>query len=68
MCTDEQKALLVKFNTAYLLAKKERPFSDILELQKKNGVQNISKAYFTDRKCLEYICKSIKSELAHDLI
>ena len=48
VCTDEKKALFVKFNIAYLLAKKERPFSDILELQKKNQVKNMSKAYFTD--------------------
>ena len=33
MCTDVKKALLVKFNTAYLLEKKERPFSDYPDLQ-----------------------------------
>ena len=48
VCTDEKKALFVKFNITYLLAKKERPFSDILELQKKNQVKNMTKAYFTD--------------------
>ena len=64
MCTDDKKALFMKFDTAYLLAKKERPFSDysdLLELQKKNGVQNIGKAYLTDQKCAkftEYISKS----------
>ena len=38
--------------------------------QKKNRVQNIGKAYLTDRKCAEfteYISKSIKSKLADDL-
>ena len=39
-------------------------------MQKKNGVQNVGKAYLTDRKCAEfteYISKSIKSKLADDL-
>ena len=48
VCTDDKKALFVKFNIAYLLVKKERSFSDILELQNKNLVKNMSKAYFND--------------------
>ena len=32
MRTDEKRALFVKFNTAYLLAKKERPFNDYPDL------------------------------------
>ena len=32
MCTDDKKALFMKFNTAYLLAKKERPSSDYPDL------------------------------------
>ena len=28
MYTDDKKALFIKFNAAYLLAKKGRPFSD----------------------------------------
>ena len=57
MCTDDKKALFVKFNTAYLIPKKERPFhdyQDLLELQKKNRVQNIGKAYLTCQKCAEF--------------
>ena len=43
MCTDDKKALFVKFNTAYLLAKKERPFSgylDLFEMQKKKRISD----------------------------
>ena len=39
MGTDDKKALVIKFNTTYYLAKIERPFSDypeLLELQEKN--------------------------------
>ena len=32
MGTDDKKALVIKFNTAYYLAKNERPFSDYPEL------------------------------------
>ena len=32
MCTDEKRALFVKFNAAYLLAKKERPSNDYPDL------------------------------------
>ena len=73
MCTDNKKALFVKFNTAYLLAKKERLFSgylDLFEMQKKNVFQITGKAYLTDRKCAEftvYISKSIKLKLTDSL-
>ena len=48
----DRKSLEVKFNAAYYLAKKERPFSDypeLLDLQERNGVNNIGKSYRTDR-------------------
>ena len=76
LCTDDKKILFVKFNNAYLLAKKELPFSkvyllvDFLELQKKNDAQNLGKAYLTERKCAEfteYIIETIKSKFARDL-
>ena len=54
MHLDDNKTLFIKFNTTYLLTKKETPFSDypdLLELQKKNGIQNIGKVYLTDPKC-----------------
>ena len=50
MCTDDRKALEYKFNSAYYLALKERPFTDfpeLLTLQEKNGIKNICKAYLT---------------------
>ena len=54
--TDDKKALVVKFNTAYYF----------LELQEKNGVRDIGKVYFTDKKCAEfnkYIVNVIRTEL-----
>ena len=71
--TDDKKALVIKFNTAYYLAKNERPFSDcpeVLELQEKNGVRDIGKAYLTDKKCAEftkYVAHVIRTELDTDL-
>ena len=71
--TDDKKALVIKFNTAYYLAKNERPFSDcpeVLELQEKNGVRDIGKAYLTDKKCAEFtknIAHVIRTELDNDL-
>ena len=61
------------FNTAYYLAKNERPFSDyakLLELQEKNRVRGIGKAYLADKKCAEftkYIANVIRTELDNDL-
>ena len=71
MGTDDKKALVIKFNTAYYLAKNERPFSDyheLLELHEKNGVRAIGKAYLT--KCAEftkYIAHVTRAELDNDL-
>ena len=73
MGTDDKKALVIKFNTAYYLTKNERPFSDypeLLELQEKNGVRDIGKAYLTDKKCAEftkYIAHVIRTESDNDL-
>ena len=73
MGTDDKKVLVKKFHTAYYLAKTERPFSDypeLLELQEKNGVRDIGKAYLTYKKCAEftkYIAHVIRIELDNDL-
>ena len=73
MGTDDKKALIIKFNTAYYLAKNERLFSDyleLLELQEKNRVKDIGKAYLTDKKCAEftkYIAHVIRTKLDNDL-
>ena len=73
MGTDDKKALIIKFNTAYYLAKNERLFSDyleLLELQEKNRVKDIGKAYLTDKKCAEftkYRAHVIRTKLDNDL-
>ena len=67
--TDGYKALIIKFNTVYYLAKNERPFSnypEVLELQEKNQVRDIGKAYPTDKKCAKftkYIAHVTREEL-----
>ena len=51
MGTDDKKALVIKFNTAYYLAKNERLLSnylEFLELQGKNRVRDIGKIYLTE--------------------
>ena len=69
MGTDDKKALVIKFNTAYYLAKNERLFSDypeLLKLQEKNEMRDIGKA----QKCAkftEYIAHVIRTELDNDL-
>ena len=73
MGTDDKKALVIKFSTAYYLARNERLFSDypeLLELQEKSGVRDIGKAYLTDKKCAEFtknIAHVIRTELDNDL-
>ena len=58
---DKKKSLVIKVNTAYCLNTNERSFSDypeLLELQEKNGMRNIGKAYLTVqsnyKKCAEF--------------
>lgn len=53
----DEADLIIKINTAYVIAKEELPFTKfrpILELQKKNGL-DISKTYANDVKCAELI-------------
>ena len=69
----DSASLRIKFNSAYYLAKLERPFSDyphLLTLQGKNKVQNIGKSYATDRAAgvfTDYIAKDIQNSLIDDL-
>ena len=62
----------VKFNIAFYLAKRERPFTDyphLITLEKKNHVKNIGNSYVTDRACAvftEDIGKVTKESLAED--
>ena len=75
MCcgADDMKALRIKFNTAYYVAKQERPYADypsLLELQNKNGVQKIGKSYLNDRAAAQFIhsiAETMKSNLSKDL-
>jgi hypothetical protein len=58
MCMKDQESLRVKFNSAYYLAKQERPFSDFSELlkcQAKNNVMNIGESYTTDRAAAKFV-------------
>ena len=48
----DKASLEVKFNIAYYLAKRERPFTDyphLTTLEKKNHVKHIGNSYVTDR-------------------
>ena len=73
MGTDGKKVLVIKLNTAYCLAKNERPFSDYpgpVELQEKSEVMDIGKVYLTDKKCAgftKHITHAIRTELDNDL-
>ena len=70
MGTDDKKALIIKFNTAYCLAKNERLFSGYPELLEKSGARDVGKAYLTDKKCAEftkYIAHTVRTELDNEL-
>ena len=58
MCMKDRESLRVKFNSAYYLAKQERPFSDFSELlkrQAKNNVMNIGESYIMDRAAAKFV-------------
>lgn len=58
MCAKDRESLRIKFNSAYYLAKRERPFSDssdLLRLQSKNNVTNIGESYTTDRAAAKFV-------------
>ena len=72
MCTKVRESLKVKFNSAYYLAKRERPFrdfSDLLRLQSKNSDMNIGESYTTEHaaaKFVNVIGKVIRESLKAD--
>lgn len=59
------------FNSAYYLARAERPFTDfpgIIQLQKKNGISDIGNTYMNDkqaRQFIGYIADNLRDELIH---
>jgi hypothetical protein len=58
MCTKDRESLRVKFNSAYNLAKHEKPFTDfpeLLKLQSKNKVMYIGESYTTDRAATKFV-------------
>ena len=69
----DKESLIIKFNTAYYLAKKERPFSDyedLLKLQIKNKVPGIKMNYKNERTAAiftDYIGSVIQDSLKKDL-
>ena len=67
-----RKELEAKFNTAYLIAKEELPFTKyqaILSLQKKNGL-SISTTYANDKSCNNFVAvisEVVTEELASEI-
>ena len=72
MAEKDKQTLTVRFNTAYYLAKNERPYSefgDLLTLQKKNGVKT-SDMYRNERAGANFIHTigtSIRQKLLEDI-
>ena len=68
-----KEMLKMRFNTAYYLAKKEKPFSDypdLLALQEKNGIKK-QNGYCTPRAAvdfIDYIAKEFKASLKETLV
>ena len=73
MCAQDKIACRILFNSAYYLAKQERPFSDfpdLLKLQEKNKTPGIKECYRNDRAVARFtdsIAKVIKDSFAKDL-
>ena len=73
MCAEDKNACHVLFNSAYYLAKQERPFldfSNLLKLQEKNKTPGIKACYRNDRACgnfIDSIGKVIKENISKDL-
>ena len=73
MCRDDRKHLEYKFNSAFYLAIKGRPFTEfpeLLTMQEKNGIKNIGKAFLTNSACEEltdYIAELTKVLLKTDI-
>ncbi|XP_065679334.1 zinc finger protein 862-like [Hydra vulgaris] len=73
MAVKDADSLRKKFNIAYYLAKRERPFTDypyLIALEKTNGVTNLGVSYGTDRAAAiftDYIGTVIKNKLTECL-
>ena len=73
MAVKDRDSICKKFNVVYYLAKSERPFSDypdLLELNKKNGVNNLGRSYATSRSAAvftDYIGKVQKDSFKKDI-
>ena len=73
MCAEDKNACQILFNSAYYLAKQERPFSDfpdLLKLQEKNKTPGIKECYRNDRAAAnftDFIAKVTKDSSAKDL-
>ena len=65
----DKNSLRVKFNTTYYVIKKERPFTDYLDLLKlhsKNGIENFGSSYgYADASAYfgDYIGKVLREDL-----
>ena len=73
MCAEDKNACQILFNSAYYLAKQERPFSDfpdLLKLQEKNKTPGIKECYRNDTAVASFtdsIAKVTKDSFAKDL-
>ena len=73
MCGEDKNACRILFNSAYYLAKQERPFSDfpdLLKLQEKNKMPGIKECCRNDRAAANFtdsITKVTKDIFAKDL-
>ena len=73
MCAEDKNACQILFNSAYYLAKQERPFSgspDLIKLQEKNKTPRINECYRNDRVAANFtdsIAKVTKGSFAKNL-
>ena len=66
MATRDKEVLENRFNSAYYLTKKERPyndFPDLIELQEKNGVK-YRRSYWNERAAANFVdnCEEVLKE------
>ena len=70
----DKESLSIRFDSAYYLGKRERPFTDypaLLDLQEKNGVLKFNESYRTDRAAAifsDFIGESLKIPVVDALI
>ena len=64
MCVEDKNTCRILFNSAYYLAKQERPFShfsDLLELQEKNKTPGIKECYRNENSIAEVIKTALQT-------